>query len=80
MHAPVVGQNGLEELAHHPRNLRTEQGVVMKLGLRQNALFGLNTTDQVLSMKTFFFAIQYKYRHADKTFEDVHTPTITPRT
>ena len=76
-HAPAVGQSGLEELAHHPRNLRTEQGVVMKLGLRQNALFRLNTTDQVLSMK---LAIQYKYRHADKTFEDVHTPTITPRT
>jgi hypothetical protein len=58
MHAPAVGQSGLEGLALHPNKLRTELGTVMKLELRQIALFGLNTIDQpALSMKVF---IQYK--------------------
>lgn len=77
MHAPAVGQSGLEELALHPKNLRTEPGAVMKLGLTQNALSGLNTTDQaVMSMK---FMTRYKLSHADKAIEDIHTLTTTRR-
>jgi hypothetical protein len=78
MHAPAVGQSGLEELAHHPTNLRMEPGTVMKPGLRENALFRPNTIHHaVLSME---FIIQDKYCYADKTIEDVHTPTTTLRT
>jgi len=69
MHAPAAGQSGLEELVLHSTNLRMDPGVVMKLELRQNMI------DQVvLSME---FAIQDKYCYADKTTEDVHTPTTT---